>query len=203
MPKTLNPCGAYNIIWSHYVWLLCISSQPSLIVLESYRIKICIFVWIFHLTFDLEPYNNMTCSPGVHNPKPKPRLSFGFSDRMFSGGGDLVTFTEEILNGKLHFLWSLIQSHHYVKFDTFDTFEVLWKWRNNVFILPRDLTLKHDQRKMLLGNWEPLNLSHHLAKFDGYRSCGNGGITFWFCHSTLYDQMIKVAYHLVSGNLST
>ena len=46
----------------------------------------------------------MTCSPGVHNPKPKPRLNFGFSDRTFSGGGDLVTFTEEILNGKLHFL---------------------------------------------------------------------------------------------------
>ena len=36
---------------------------------------------------------------------------------------------------------------------------------------------------MSLKKQEPLNLSHHCANFDTYRSCGSGNfITILFCH---------------------
>ena len=74
-----------------------------------------------------------------------------------------------------------------------------------------------DQKGMLLGNWEPLILSHHPAKFRGHMiwsqiilcvaapqpkspvcrgwclniSCGSGDITFLFCHETSSENVIK------------
>ena len=51
--------------------------------------------------------------------------------------------------------------------------------------------------------WELLNINYHCTKFDSYKSCERGDITFIFCHVTLRDHMIKWRYDLVNGNPST
>ena len=45
--------------------------------------------------------------------------------------------------------------------------------------------------QIIIGTWEPLNLSHHCVKFDAYRSCEGGDINFLFYHATSRDQVIK------------
>ena len=53
-----------------------------------------------------------------------------------------------------------------------------------------------------LCEWEYLTLSHHWAKFDGYKSCGSPNIKTLFFHTTLCDHMIKGTCDLLSGNPS-
>ena len=54
--------------------------------------------------------------------------------------------------------------------------------------------------QIIIETWEPLNLSHHRAKFDAYRSCEGGDINFLFYHATSRDQVIKGKCDLVSGS---
>ena len=51
--------------------------------------------------------------------------------------------------------------------------------------------------------WEPLTLSPHCAKFDDYRPCGNGDVTFLFCLVTSRDHMIKGTCDFLNGSSST
>ena len=60
----------------------------------------------------------------------------------------------------------------------------------------------HSQRDIYLRKWEPLNLSHHFAKFDAYMSCEKGDVTFLFCRVTSSDHEIKETCELVSGKPS-
>lgn len=52
----------------------------------------------------------------------------------------------------------------------------------------------HVTRDIWLGKWEPLDLSHHCARFDAYRSCSSGDITFLFCRVTSHDYTIIGTY---------
>ena len=59
-------------------------------------------------------------------------------------------------------------------------------------MLSHGMTWPYNQRDMGLSN-----------KFDAYRSCRNGNITFLFCQLTSCNHMIKGTYDLVSGSQST
>lgn len=70
-----------------------------------------------------------------------------------------------------------------------------------VFNLSRGIMWPCDEYDLWLCGWEPLTLRHHCAKVDAYRSCGNGNITFLFCHMTSWYHMMMC--DLVSGRLAT
>ena len=55
---------------------------------------------------------------------------------------------------------------------------------------------------ILLCGWELLTLSHHFAKYDGYR-CYERGDMFPICHVTSRDHMNKETCNFVSGSPST
>lgn len=80
--------------------------------------------------------------------------------------------------------------------------KVLWLWRYNIFILPCDETYPHDQRDILLGKGEPLNLGCYCTQIDGCRPCRSRDITFLLCHLTSFGHMIKETFDLVNGSLS-
>ena len=58
----------------------------------------------------------------------------------------------------------------------------LWWWRCNDFSLSHDLGRSRDQGVMRLCSLEPLKVSHHPAKFGGFRQCCNGDIKVLVCH---------------------
>ena len=68
--------------------------------------------------------------------------------------------------------------------------QVLRKWRYNVFILSHVITWLFDQSNISLWKWEPLNLSHHCAKYEAYRYWGSGNVIL--CrHVTSRDHTVK------------
>lgn len=82
-----------------------------------------------------------------------------------------TTWQHVITWSKRHTTWRVEAPHP--KLPTYQ-----WKYRYNVFILSHDIRWSFDQRAKWLCQREPLNLSHHCVKFDVYRSCRNGDITF-------------------------
>ena len=53
-----------------------------------------------------------------------------------------------------------------------------------------------------LGQWEPLNRSHHCAKFDPHKSCGRGQYD-QYDNMTEFDHMIKEACDTVGWGALT
>ena len=48
--------------------------------------------------------------------------------------------------------------------------------------------------------WKPLEISHHLATFNGQRPYGDRDITYLFCHVTLQNHVIKESCDLMEGS---
>ena len=92
---------------------------------------------------------------------------------------DLVTFTEEILNGNVHFLCSVWKFGGH-KF---------WGRADPIFLICRATPCKNEKKILydLLGE----SLSHHFAKFIGNISCRRGDKTFLICYMTSCDYVIN------------
>ena len=50
--------------------------------------------------------------------------------------------------------------------------------------------------------WLPVTISHHPAKFGGYRPCRRGYIVFLIWHVTSCDHVIKESHNLILGFFS-
>ena len=48
-----------------------------------------------------------------------------------------------------------------------------------------------DQRVLWLYGWDPLTVRHVFETFGGRKSCRNRDPTFWICHVTSHDHVIK------------
>ena len=96
-PKALNLCRALSMIWSYQVSLGFlydnglrhervkeVSINPSLVVLESCRIKIWIFIWIFHLP----SYNHVVIKLGIWEPLILNLDPWNFGGHKICGRGD-------------------------------------------------------------------------------------------------------------------
>ena len=71
-----------------------------------------------------------------------------------------------------------------------------------VLVCSSDFARPLDQRIMWLYRYEPIELSHHLAKPGGYRCSGSTYIMVFICHVTLQDHVIKALYDIMFRNPS-
>ena len=67
----------------------------------------------------------------------------------------------------------------------------LQKRRYFVFDLSRDLTWQRGQRVMWHYRWVPLNISLHPAKFGSHRPCAKEEISFFVCHVTSRNFVVR------------
>ena len=104
-------------------------------------------------------------------------------------------------SSKRHLTWRVEAPHP--KSPTYQASKlcVLWKQRWNFSYLSSEIMWQRDKVILLCG-WKPFTQSYHSAKFDAYRSCVSGYVTFLFLYVTSSDHMIIGPYDLVSGSFS-
>ena len=195
--------------WSRIIWLfgweLLILSNNSCKTFDPYSF---LMKWRYNVSIlqhDItRPHGRRDMGPVKWKPLTLSNHPIKLGAYRFFGCGDkkfwichIVLCDRTIKGDSYYFVGRISSSYQCPKFDAQRS--CVCKWRYNAF-LSRKIRWSHDQSCRWFAKCRCLNLSQYLAKFDAYRSCGNGDITLFF-HMASRDHIMKEA--LVNGSPST
>ena len=104
-----------------------------------------------------------------------------------------VTSRDHVTRGS----WSVCFPHHQSPL-----WQVCWqlalhKRRYFVLNLSQDLMPSRGERVVWHYGWSPLIINLHPAKFDGHRNCAREEISFFVCHVTPLDFVVRQSYDIM------